>query len=156
MPENHPDPGRRRLLKSAAGVIALPLATMGTARAALVDEVPALRELVGTRALQAGRVALDIPRLADNANAVATRVTVDSPMTQADHVRAIHLIAERNPRPLVASFFMGPHTGKALIATRIRLAGDQRIIAVAEMSDGSLWSDVKEIHVTSSACLDGT
>jgi sulfur-oxidizing protein SoxY len=75
-------------------------------------------------------------------------------MTAADHVRSLHVFGERNPRPLIASFHLEPHAGRAKITTRIRLAGSQRVVAIAVLSDGSAWSDETEVIVTSAACLD--
>ena len=44
--------------------------------------------------------------------------------------------------------------GRAKVTTRIRLAGSQRVVAIAVLSDGSAWSDEAEVVVTSAACLD--
>jgi sulfur-oxidizing protein SoxY len=104
--------------------------------------------------IRAGRVKLELPPLADNGNSVAMRVTVESPMTAQDHVRVIHLFSERNPVRHMAAFYLGPKCGRAEIASRIRLAGSQRIVAVAEMSDGSFWAGSAPVVVTLSACLD--
>lgn len=106
------------------------------------------------RSLQTGRVHLDIPKLADNGNSVPLTITVDSPMTDTDRVVAIHVYSERNPRPRIALIELGPDAGRAELATRIRLAGTQRIVAVAQMADGSLWAEAAEVIVTQSACTD--
>lgn len=97
-----------------------------------------------------------MPRLADNGNLVPCRIRVQSPVTETDHVRRVGLFSEKNPRPVMGVFHLGPRAGKAEIVTRIRLAGTQRLVAVAEFSDGSFWSDTAEVVVTVSACLDGT
>jgi len=81
---------------------------------------------------------------------------VDSPMTAADHVRSITLLSSRNPRPLMATFHLSPASGRAQVATRVRLAGSQRVLALAQLSDGSWWSGGAEVEVTESACLDAT
>jgi sulfur-oxidizing protein SoxY len=81
-------------------------------------------------------------------------VSVDSPMTQTDHVKVIHLVSERNPVRLMASFHLGPWSGKAEIASRVRLAGSQRVFAVAQMSDGAFWLGLADVVVTLSACID--
>ncbi|MEO7403817.1 MAG: thiosulfate oxidation carrier protein SoxY [Burkholderiales bacterium] len=103
-----------------------------------------------------GRVNLQIPILADNGNSVEMRVVAQSPMTATEYVKVIHLLSERNPVKNMASFYLGPRAGRAEITSRVRLAGSQRIIALAEMSDGSYWYDVTEIVVTASACVDGS
>ena len=87
-------------------------------------------------------------------DALPIRITVDSPMTAADHVKSIHLYSERNPVPNMANFYLGSRAGKAEINSRVRLAGSQRVTAVAKLSDGSFWYDAAPIVVTLSACLD--
>ena len=104
--------------------------------------------------IRAGRVKLELPPLADNGNSVAMKFSVESPMTVQDHVRAVHLFSERNPVRHMAAFYLGPKSGRAEIASRIRLAGSQKIIALAEMSDGSFWAGSASVVVTLSACLD--
>jgi sulfur-oxidizing protein SoxY len=81
-------------------------------------------------------------------------VTVESPMTAADHVKAIHLFNEKNPQPNVISVQLGPRAGQARIATRIRLSDTQTVIAIAETSDGAFWSDSANVIVTMGACIE--
>jgi sulfur-oxidizing protein SoxY len=114
-----------------------------------------LRELSRGAPVRIGRVVVDTPTLADNGHSVPLRIAVDSPMTAADHVRRITILAERNPRPVVASYSLGPHSGRAEIATRIRVADIQDVIAVAEFSDGSFWMGSAHVIVTELACLEG-
>ena len=92
--------------------------------------------------------------LADNGHSVPVRIVVDSPMTEADYVRRIVILAERNPRPIVATYTLGPHAGRAEVATRIRLADNQEVLAVALMADGSYWMGGAKVLVTELACLD--
>ena len=75
-------------------------------------------------------------------------------MTADDHVKAIHVFNEKNPQPNVISVQLGPRAGRATISTRIRLADTQKVIAIAEMSDGSFWSDKVDVIVTLAACLE--
>jgi sulfur-oxidizing protein SoxY len=114
----------------------------------------ALRKVVGDAPVRRGRVKLDLPPLIDNGNSVPLAVAVESPMTAADHVRAIHVLTEKNPQPNVVSAYLGPRAGRARLATRIRLADTGTVIAIAQMSDGSFWSDSVEVVVTLSACLE--
>jgi sulfur-oxidizing protein SoxY len=102
------------------------------------------------------RVTLEIARLVDNGHLVPVRVSVDSPMTAAEHVRKIVLVSERNPRPIMATFHLGPQAGKAEVSTRVRLNGSQRVSAVVHLSDGSEVSAHAQVEVTESACLDAT
>lgn len=114
-----------------------------------------LRQLTGGAAVRSGRVTFDTPELADNGHAVPVRIAVDSPMTAADHVCCITVIAERNPRPIVATFTLSPHSGRAQVVTRIRLADNQEVLALAKMSDGSYWLGGARVIVTELACLEG-
>ena len=106
----------------------------------------AIRQIVGEAAMKPGRVKLDLPPLVENGNTVAMTVSVESPMTAKDYVKAIHVFTEKNPQPNVISVQLGPRAGKAEIATRIRLADTQTVIAICEMSDGSFWSDKRRRH----------
>ena len=104
--------------------------------------------------MQKGRVKLELPPLIENGNSVSMNVAVESPMTSEDYVKSIHVFNEKNPQPNVISVHLGPRAGRATIATRIRLADSQRVIAVAEMSDGTFWSDEMDVIVTLAACLE--
>lgn len=143
---------RRRFLVSCSALAlapALALAQQNPQREAL------LREVTRGAALRIGRVLVDTPTLADNGHSVPLRIAVDSPMTAADHVRRITILAERNPRPVVASYALGRYSGRGEIVTRIRVADIQDIIAVAELSDGSFWMGSAHVIVTELACLEG-
>ena len=128
--------------------------TVRAARAQADPFAALLKQVTGGATVRPGRVKVDTPRLADNGHSVPLTVSVESPMTAADHVRSITLLSERNPRPLMAMFYLGPKAGRAEVATRVRLNGTQRVLAVAQISDGSYWSGTAEVEVTESACLD--
>lgn len=145
---------RRRFLFTLSALAGVTLA--GGARAQTSPEREALlRQITGGAAVRPGRVSFDTPELADNGHAVPVRIAVDSPMTAADHVRSITVIAERNPRPIVATFTLGPHSGRAQVVTRIRLADSQEVLALAQLSDGSYWMGGARVVVTELACLEG-
>jgi sulfur-oxidizing protein SoxY len=110
--------------------------------------------VVGDARINSGKVKLDIPPLVENGNTVPCTVTVQSPMTVADHVKAIHIFTEKNPQPYVISVALGPRAGHASFSTRMRLRDSQTVLAVAEMSDGSFWSGRASVIVTISACLE--
>jgi sulfur-oxidizing protein SoxY len=114
----------------------------------------AIKTIVGEATLQTGRVKLDLPALVESGNSVSLTVSVESPMTAADHVKAIHVFNERNPQPNVVGVRLGPHAGRASLTTRIRLADSQTVMASAELSDGSLWSDSVQVIVTLPACAE--
>lgn len=102
-----------------------------------------------------GRVVLEIAPLVDNGNVVPVAIKVESPMTAADHVKTIALFTERNPSPEVAVFHLGPRAGRAQVATRMRLATSQQVVALATMNDGSVWRAAADVVVTLAACIEG-
>lgn len=111
-----------------------------------------MRELFGARPITPGRIQLEVPRLAENGNIVPVTVTVDSPMTEHDYVKSIHLFAENNPQPRILDAELGPDNGRPRISTRVRVAVSQHLSAVAVMSDGTLWSAAVEVEVTVGGC----
>ena len=115
----------------------------------------AIKKVVGEAPVKKGRVKMDLPPLIENGNAVAFTLSCESPMTADNYVKAIHVFTEKNPQPNVVSIYLGPRAGRATVATRVRLANSQKVIAIAEMSDGSFWSDEVEVIVTLAACLEG-
>jgi sulfur-oxidizing protein SoxY len=150
---------RRQILLKTAGLLAgtalSSVAGVQSASATPAMMRAAIRSVVGETPLRKGKVKLDLPPLIENGNAVPMTVSVESPMTEADHVKAIHVFNEKNPQPHVVSVQLGPRAGKAAISTRIRLADSQTVIAIAELSDGSFWSDEAEVVVTLAACVEG-
>ncbi|HMG58340.1 MAG TPA: thiosulfate oxidation carrier protein SoxY [Burkholderiales bacterium] len=155
---------RRRSLAALVAALALPRRALAQP---VVNPVPgidartintpqgALQSILKGAEMRRGRVLLELPTVADNGHSVPMTVRVDSPMSNADHVRRIDLVSEKNPVPLMATFFLGPHMGRAEIESRVRLNGTQRVTAVAQLSDGSFWFDAADIAVNESACLDG-
>jgi sulfur-oxidizing protein SoxY len=151
-------PTRRCFLRRSAGLAAaagIAAAWPGaSARAGPAAMQEAIRAIVGGAELRQGRIALDIPMLVENGNAVPLMVSVDSPMSVADHVKAIHVVNEKNPQPQVISVALGPRAGRARLSTRIKLADSQKVVAVAEMSDGSFWTADADVVVTLAACVE--
>ena len=152
---------RRQVLAGAsavAGGLALPSLPAAPARAQLQANPAALalaiRQVAGEAKINKGRVKLDLPPLSENGNTVAMTVTVESPMTPADHVKAIHVLSEKNPQPNVISVKLGPRAGTATVQTRIRLADSQDVTAIADLSDGTFWSDTANVVITLGACLE--
>jgi sulfur-oxidizing protein SoxY len=144
---------RRLVLGGGTGLLAVTL--LRPAEATPAEMEAAIRAFAGEAAILPGKVHLDIPPLVENGNAVPVTVTVDSPMTPADHVLSIALFNEKNPQPNVALFQLGARAGRAQVGTRMRLADSQTITAVAQLSDGSYCSDTAKVIVTLAACLEG-
>src|SRR6185503_3709331 len=145
---------RRDALK-AGSAVAIGAALPAPAQANTPGQMEtAIRRVIGEADIRKGKVTLDLPPLVENGNTVLMTVSVDSPMTKDDYVKAIHVFNEKNPQANVVSMQLGPRAGKARVSTRIRLAGTQRLTAIAELSDGTYWSDTQEVIVTLAACLE--
>src|SRR5262245_23649544 len=132
----------------------LPALSVTPAAATPASLKAAMTMVIGAAKLNVGRVKLEIPPLVENGNTVACAVAVESPMTETDYVKAIHIFNEKNPQPNVISVKLGPRAGRAVIATRIRLSESQTVTAVAQMSDGSFWSTSVDVLITLGACLE--
>ena len=141
---------RRAVLLGAVGVALAPRPAAATPEAMAA----AMRALLGGATPREGRVTLEIPPLVENGNAVPLTVTVESPMTQADHVTEIHVFNQKNPLPQVADFKLTPRLGVARVSTRIRLADSQTLAALARTSDGAWWIARADIVVTLAACVE--
>ena len=142
---------RRTFVMSAAAASVLPSLN---AFATVDDATQAVDKILSGRPAKVGRVTLEIPPLVENGNLVTMKVSVQSPMTEADYVRAIHIVAEGNPLPNVVSFFFSPRAGRAAVTTRIRLGDSQRVRAIAQMNDGSFWQGDAATLVTLAACTE--
>lgn len=145
---------RRLVLQAGAAFFAQALARPAAAQDAAAMAA-AVAQFAGGQAVRAGRVKLEVAPLVDNGNVVPLRVRVDSPMSASDHVAEIAVFNEKNPQRDVARFTLGPRSGRADVATRIRLATSQKLVALARMSDGSVWSDTVDVVVVLAACIEG-
>ena len=113
-----------------------------------------IQAITGGAVIKDGRVTLVIPPLVENGNLVVLKVSVESPMTENNYVKVIHVIAEGNPLPNIFTAYLTPRSGTAVITTRVRLADSQRVWAIAQMNDGSFWQGYAETLVTLSACTE--
>jgi sulfur-oxidizing protein SoxY len=149
---------RRGLLTGTAGlaggIMIASLVATRSSRATPATMMAAIKKVVGEAPVRKGKVTIDVPPLVENGNTVPVTIEVDSPMTAADHVKSIHLFNEKNPQPNVIGVHLGPRAGKAALSTRIKLADAQKIVAVAQLSDGSFWSDDADVIVTIAACVE--
>lgn len=148
-------PTRRAVIASGLAVACVPIVSR-PADATPEEMAGAIRELTGSAAVRPGRVKLVLPELAENGNIVSLAVSVESPMTESDHVKSIHIFSELNPITTVVRLHLSPRAGpNPAVQTNIRLATSQRVTAIAAMSDGSFWSGAANIVVTIAACVDG-
>jgi sulfur-oxidizing protein SoxY len=146
------DVQRRRLMNASAALVGYLL--VRPVLAAPVTLNAAIAEFARGAKVSAGKVKFEIAELIDNGNAVPITVTVDSPMTDANHVVAIAVFNEKNPQREVIKTKLTPLAGRAQISTRIRLATSQKLTAIAEMNDGSFFSHTVEVVVTLAACIE--
>ncbi len=155
--------GRRDLLLGAGAGLLL----LSAGRSALAQEakgapiVPApnpnryeqaLDKILGDAKPVKGKITLEIPEIAENGNTVPYAVTIDSPMTREDHVKAIHVLSSQNPLPHVASFALTPLSGRAYVSSRMRLAKTQDVVVLAELSSGKFVMGQRTVKVTIGGC----
>jgi sulfur-oxidizing protein SoxY len=152
-PIDHRAGSTRRGFVAGGVALAFVLATKSS-RATPATMQEAIKKVVGAAPLRKGKVTIDVPPLVENGNTVPVTIAVDSPMTATDYVKSIHLFNEKNPQPNVIGAYLKPGAGKAALSTRIKLADAQKIVAVAQLSDGSFWSDEADVIVTIAACVE--
>jgi sulfur-oxidizing protein SoxY len=150
----------RRRAVGGIGALALAGSAAGKAAAQVLLEDPgrldrAIAEVTGGAPSSVGRLRLTMPALAENGNVVSLQVAADSPMTPEDHVRRIVILSEKNPVTHIATFRLGPRAGRVQVATNVRLAVTQRVVALAETSDGRYWRAEQNVVVTLAACING-
>jgi sulfur-oxidizing protein SoxY len=142
---------RRRFLAGTAVGALLPFDRAAATPDAMAE---AIRKVLGGAAVREERVKLDMPPLIENGNTVPLTVSVESPMTAGDYVKTIHVFNEKNPQPNVLTAKLSARNGKAIVGTRIKLGDSQKIVAIAETSDGKFWSASADVIVTLAACLE--
>lgn len=143
---------RRRFV--ASGALAVVAAALAPRLAAADEKMVAdeIAKLYAGKKMESGRIKLDVPQIAENGLVVPVSVDVESPMSEADFVKSVHIFADGNPQPGIASFHFSPECGKASAATRMRLAQTQNIVCIAEMSNGALFTTRAEVKVTIGGC----
>jgi sulfur-oxidizing protein SoxY len=141
---------QRRAFIAGFAVTVLPIAAAATPE----TMAAAIKQVTGDAAVRPGRVTLDIPPLVENGNTVPLTVSVESPMTEADFIKAIHVFNEKNPQPHVFDARLSPRNGKAVVGTRIKLADAQKVVAIAETSKGEFFSASADVIVTIAACIE--
>jgi len=144
---------RRKLLGGTVGVATIGL--FGGAKSAFAtpeDVAAEIKAYAGDAQVGTGTVTLTTPEIAENGNSVPISVSVDSPMTEDNYVESVVVYAEGNPLPQVVTFNFSPASGEASASTRMRLAKTQNVVAVAKMSDGSVFIDTRNVKVTIGGC----
>ena len=134
---------------AAAAIIA---GFSGAANATPEKAMEHMKKLIGNGTPAEGKIKVDLPEIAENGNTVPVKVSVESPMTADNYVKAVHLISEGNPGPEICSFHFTPASGRANAAARVRLAKTQNVIGIAVMSDGKLYMSKSQVKVTIGGC----
>ncbi len=113
-----------------------------------------LKRLFGNRPLQPGdgKIKLELPLIAEDGGNVAISVDANLPVSGTPRASNIYIVSGKNRRPMLAKFSFTPESGKAFIATNIRLATTTDVRAIVEMSDGTLYAVSKNVRVTISGC----
>jgi sulfur-oxidizing protein SoxY len=147
---------RREFLVGASAAAAV-AALVGDAHLALAQDKPptfdeTMAKILGQAKAEEGKINIDLPEIAENGNTVPYSVTVESPMTDADHVKAIHVLSTGNPSPVIASYRFSPAAGKAAVSSRMRLAKTQDIVSIAELSNGKFLMGKRTVKVTIGGC----
>ena len=143
---------RRQAFALGGGFVALTLVPMAADAQVSNDAAQWIAKFTGGKDAAKGKISLDLPEIAENGNTVPLSLTVQSPMTAESYVKEVMLIADGNPNAGVATLMFTPLSGKAEAAVRIRLAATQNVIALAKMSDGSLFTEQKTGKGTSGGC----
>ena len=145
----------RRMYLSALGLLGLSTWMMpGLTVAKKPEAMEAIEKIIGANSVRDGRVNLVIPPLVESGNLVVIKLSIESPMTANNYVKAVHVISEANPFPNIFTAYFTPRSGRAELTTRVRLADSQRVWAIAQMSDGSFWRGYADTLVTLSACTE--
>ena len=141
---------RRQFSLGAAAAVSLPLPALAQEQTQAWEK--AVKGILGEAKPTETKLTFDMPEIAENGNTVPFSVRIDSPMTEKDHVRAIHIISTGNPQPGVATFRLTPQSGRAMVSSRMRLARTQDVIAIAELSDSKFLINKRAVKVTIGGC----
>jgi len=143
---------RRQTFALGGGFVALALMPMAADAEISKDVAKWIEKFTDGKQPVKGKISLDLPEIAENGNTVPMSLAVDSPMTAESYVKEVMVVAEGNPNPGIATLMFTPLSGKAEASIRIRLAATQNVIAIAKMSDGSLFTEQKTVKVTIGGC----
>jgi sulfur-oxidizing protein SoxY len=143
---------RQALALGSGAVVTLIIGDVSPLFATPAEADAEIAKITGGKAMDKGKISIDLPEIAENGNTVPLQVTVESPMTDKDYISDILVVADGNPRPGIATFHLTPLSGKATAATRIRLQTTENIIVVAKTGDGKFFTDRKQVKVTIGGC----
>jgi sulfur-oxidizing protein SoxY len=143
---------RQALALGSGAVVTLLIGDVSPLFATPAEADAEIAKFTGGKAMDKGKISIDLPEIAENGNTVPLQVSVESPMTDKDYISDILVVADGNPRPGIATFRLTPMSGKATASTRIRLQTTENIIVVAKTNDGKFFTDRKQVKVTIGGC----
>ena len=111
-----------------------------------------LRNIIKGREIRDDLISLKAPDIAENGNTVPISFLVNCSMQNNDYPKVVHILVLDNPFPEIAKFYFTPESGEANVSIRIRMRTSSNIIAVAEMSDGTVGETQSYVDVTIGAC----
>ena len=142
---------RRGALLLGAG-LSLTLVDLDEGAATPAEAEAEIAKFTGGKAAESGKIAIDLPEIAENGNTVPLDIKVESPMTAADYVSDIRVVSDANPNPGIVTFHLTPMAGRAEVATRIRLGGTGTLTVLAKTSTGKFYAERKMVKVTVGGC----
>ena len=142
---------RRGALLLGAG-LTLTLVDIDEAAATPAEAEAEIAKFTGGKAAESGKIAIDLPEIAENGNTVSLAIKVESPMTADDYVSDIRVVGDANPNPGIVTFHLTPAAGRAEVATRIRLGGTGTVTVLAKTSTGKFYAERKLVKVTVGGC----
>ncbi|TWB04004.1 thiosulfate oxidation carrier protein SoxY [Bradyrhizobium stylosanthis] len=143
---------RRQAFALGGGLVMLTVLPMAADAEVTNDAATWIEKFTGGKKPAKGKISLDLPEIAENGNTVPLSINIESPMTADSYVKEVMILADGNPNAGVATLSFTPLSGKAEASIRIRLAATQNVVAIAKMSDGSLFSEQKTVKVTIGGC----
>jgi sulfur-oxidizing protein SoxY len=140
----------RAIAEDAAPQLPVKPLAIGATSQATAEET--IRHLSRGAKFVDGKISINLPEIAENGNIVPFAVSVDSPMTDADSVKSIHVVCSGNPQPLIGSFHFTTLSGAASVTTRMRLAKSQDLFVLVERSNGQFILAQRTVKVTIGGC----
>jgi len=93
---------------------------------------------------------------AEDAATVPVNIRTWFPQTPDHYVTDIWLIIDQNPSPVAAHFMLTPESGQADIETRVRINEYTLIRAIARVSDGHYYQNVRFIKASGGCSAPAT
>lgn len=95
-----------------------------------------------------GVIALEAPDRALDAATVPVSIIAEIEQTEERYIRAVTLVIDENPAPVVGTFHLFPGNGIANLSTRVRVNAYTTIRAIAETNDGELYMAEKFVKAS--------